>query len=167
MAYTRSFDITPVEKMLVEIQHLNGTVIEYGYFGKTYPGGDPYKRGGLDVAEMAITHEYGDPTGRPMLPARPFMSESFHNYVVPRFNSTFETAFSGVMLGGSYKGVVSTTTAILKTAIPFTIGSASFVPLSAATMERRAELGISGSQPLDATGVLKNSSQVRVNGTIV
>ena len=167
MAYKSSIDLTPVEGILVEIRALNSTTIEYGYFGKTYQGSDPYQRGGLDVAEIAIAHEYGDPTGKPMLPARPFMSQSFYNYVVPRFNSTFETAFSGIMLGGSYKGVVQTTTAILKTAIPFTIGSASFVPLSAATLERRASLGISSAQPLDATGVLKNSSQVRVNGAVL
>ena len=55
----------------------------------------------------------------------------------------------------------------MKVSVEFAISNSNFATLSQWTKDRRAALGIQGDTPLDATGVLKNSVEIRVNGVVM
>lgn len=167
MAYTSSSDLSNVEALILRLRELANTTIEYGYFGKQYPANDPYGRGGMNVAGMAITHEYGDPTGKIPLPARPFMAASYYSYFLNSFNRAFQACYASVFLGQPVETSISFITAQMKVSVEFAISNSNFATLSQWTKDRRAALGIQGDTPLDATGVLKNSVEIRVNGVVM
>lgn len=148
-----SCDFSGFNQMMVQLEKLTGTEIEYGYYG-----GQHHPKSKLSLADIAYINEYGSSNNN--IPSRPFMRQTFH-YIANNNKMSF-AAFNSIFYRmSSIQNQLKIIAKDAKIQVERTIERGMFAANRPSTLSSKAP----ETRPLIETGYLKGHAKYKFIGT--